>query len=207
MLQAGDPPPREAPDRAGRPGRDRGLDAAAGPSSERGRLEAFDATVAAIAARLEPAYGQADGWLEQTRAGLIELLRFCDERPDAARALVVESIAWGPEVLERRGQVLDALAEGLDRGRAQIAPGETVPPAVAENLVGACVSLVHTRLLQQEHGSFMELAPSLMSMIAHPYLGPQAARRELERSFAHAASHVSPNGPGGVGAGVRERSY
>jgi hypothetical protein len=194
MLQAGDPLPGEAPDGAGTGGED-------------GRLVVFDDALADVCARVEPARREADGWLEQTRAGLIELLRYCDEQPDTARALVVASIAWGPEVLKRRGQALDALAEALDRGRAQIAPGETDLPAMAENLVGACISLVHTRLLQQEHGSFLELAPSLMSMIAHPYLGPQAARRELERSFTYASPRDHSRTPDGVAAGVTERSY
>jgi|ERR1700722_643796 len=170
MLQAGDPLPAGAPEGAG---------------SEDRRLAVFDELVAGLAARVEPAYFQADGWLEQTRAGLIELLRFCDERPEAVRELVIDSIAWAPEVLRRRGQLLDTLAAALDRGRADSQAG-ALPPATAENLVGACISLVHTRLLQAEDGSFLELAPSLMSMIVHPYLGPAAAKRELGRPLVGA---------------------
>ncbi len=168
MLQAGDPLPGGAPE----------------------RLVVFDEAVADVAARLQPAYRQADGWLERTRAGLAELLRFCDERPDTARALVIESIAWGPAVLERRGQLLDALAGALDRGREQADPARVPSPGTAENLVGACVSLVHTRLLQDGDGSLAELVPSLMSVIVHPYLGAEAARRELERPHTHAGAET-----------------
>ncbi len=215
MLQAGDPPRDEAPDGADRPGRARGADGAPYASGvhDRERLAVFDAAVADVAARVEPAYGQADGWLEQTRAGLKELLRFCDERPDTARELVVESIAWGPEVLRRRGQLLDALAEAMDRGcaRADSIAGDTTQPAplpgTAENLVGACVSLVHTRLLQAGGGSFLVLVPSLMSMIAHPYLGPEAARHELERSLRYAGTEASGRKSEGDVAGISEKSY
>ena len=191
MLQAGDPPPEEMPDGADRP---RHVRAVVGAGSERGRLAAFDEAVAEIAARVEPACSRADGWLERTRAGLLELLRYCDEQPDTARGLVVESIAWGAEVLERRGQLLDALAGALDRGCEQIDPARVPPPETAENLVGACVSLVHTRLLQGEPGSFAELAPSLMSIIVQPYLGAEAARRELERSHTHAGLEAAERG-------------
>jgi hypothetical protein len=217
MLQAEDPLPEGAPEGVGREGE---------------LSSVFDETVAEIAARLEPAYSRAEGWLEQMRAGLMEMLRFCDERPDAARTLVVESIAWGTEVLERRGQLLDVLAEALDRGRAQVAPAvgsdlasvassapssadpaakdaapPLPPPGTAENLVGACVSLVHTRLLQAGTGPLLELGPSLMSMIAHPYLGPKAAKRELERPFARLGQEPAACRDERAVVGVRERSY
>jgi hypothetical protein len=199
-------------------------------------LTVFDEAVAEVAARVEPAYRQVDGWLEQTRAGLMEMLRFCDERPDAARALVVESIAWGPAALERRSQLLGVLADALDRERAHAGPviesrsasvASSTPSPVdtavkgatpfvpssgtAENLVGACVSLVHTRLAQAEATPLLELGPSLMSMIAHPYLGSKAARRELERPFARrgqgpaARKEAAPVATPVVA--VRERSY
>ncbi|HEX4116439.1 MAG TPA: hypothetical protein VHY18_11265 [Solirubrobacteraceae bacterium] len=243
MLHTGDPPPEEAPDWADRPARTRGADGAARVGGERERLAAFDEALAEIAACVEPASRQAGGWLEQTRAGLIELLRFCDERPETARELVVESIAWGPGVLERRGQLLDALAEALDRARAKddslevssgsgsahavpaaativpsSAPSPTAsaggdtspsapPPGTAENLVGACVSLVHTRLLREEPGLLVELAPSLMSVIAHPYLGAEAARHELQRPLAYAGARPAGRESEGPVASARESSY
>ena len=189
MLQAGDPLPGEA------------FDAAGGDEL----LALFDEAVAETVARVESACRQADGWLERTRAGLRELLRFCDERPDAARSLVVESIAWGPEVLLRRGQLLDKLAEALASGEGRHA---AEPPGTAENLVGACISLVHTRLLQAAGGApFLELAPSLMSMIVHPYLGPEAARRELDRSSTKAGRGLPQSKSDGAAVRVREKSY
>jgi hypothetical protein len=214
MLQAGDPLLGGVPE---------------GARSEDEHLAAFDEAVAEVVVRVEPVYRQADGWLEQTRAGLMELLRFCDERPEMARELVIESIAWGPEVLRRRGQLLDTLAAALDRGRAEselldvsrpstdpahgasvasgTPPHRVKPPGTAENLVGACVSLVHTRVLQAKGGSFLELCPSLMSMIVHRYLGPGAAQHELERSFTYTGMDASGPAPERPAGPVRERSY
>jgi hypothetical protein len=193
MLQAGDPLPGGAPDGVGGGG-------------ERERLAVFDEALAEIAARAQVAYREADGWLEQTRAGLVELLRFCDEHPDTAREVVIDSIAWGPEVLARRSQLLEALASVLDRGCEQTDPATMPPPETAASLVGASLSWVQTRLVS-EQGSFVELAPSLMSMIAHPYLGPEAAKRELERSLACAGAEAPGRESEGPVAGVRERSY
>ncbi len=238
MLQAADPPPDkasdgakdeapdgakdEAPGGADRPERACAVDETEAAWSEHEHLAVFDELVAEIAARAEPAYRHADGWLERTRAGLTELLRFCDEQPDTARELVIDSIGWGPEVLHRRCELLDALAAALDQGHVESellglatpgagSAGQAAKPETAENLVGACISLVHTRLLCSGGAPVMELAPTLMSMIVHPYLGPRAARRELERSLVvgverHAAK-ASANDSARPVAAVRERSY
>jgi hypothetical protein len=161
------------------------------------RLTSFDAAVAEIAAQVLPAYHDADGWSQRTRAGLIALLRALDERPEAARALVGDSIAWGPEVLERRGELLEALAEALEPAPGELAqlqdgtgPVALLPETTAENLVGASLSWVHTRL-REEDGPLIELAPSLMSMIVHPYLGSEAAQSELERSHTEVGAEVA----------------
>jgi len=141
-------------------------------------LAAFEAGVAEIAACVLPVYRSADGWLERTRAGLVALLAALDERPETARALVIDSIGWGSAVIERRGELLETLAGVLDQGRN---PSTTAPDTAGENAVGASLSWIHRRL-QDEGGPLVELAPSLMSMIVHPYIGDGAARHELERS-------------------------
>ena len=147
------------------------------------RLVAFDAAVAGIAAQVLPAYGASDDWLERMRAGLTALLGALDEQPELARALVVDSIAWGPTVLERRGELLEALAGALEAARVEVEPFAELPETTGENLVGASLSWVHKRLAR-ESGPLLELGPSLMSMIVHPYLGDEAARLELERPTA-----------------------
>jgi hypothetical protein len=159
------------------------------------RVAAFDAAVEEIAAQVLSAYNAAYCWLERTRAALVALLGVLDEKPVAAQALLVDSIAWGPEVLERRGELLEILAETLEEGRGELAAHDErertqgversgqLPRTTGENLVGASLSWVHKRLAQ-ESGPLVELAPSLMSMIVHPYLGDEAAQRELERSSA-----------------------
>jgi hypothetical protein len=81
------------------------------------------------------------------------------------------------------------------------------PTATAEDLVGACVSLVHTRLLREEPGLLVELAPSLMSMIVHPYLGAQAARHELRRTLAYAGERSAEGESEGLVEAARETSY
>ncbi|HTA96447.1 MAG TPA: hypothetical protein VK730_02260 [Solirubrobacteraceae bacterium] len=144
------------------------------------RLAAFDAAVAEIAAPVLSVHRGSEDWLERTRASLLALLGAFDERPETARLLIGDSIAWGPEVLERRGELLEVLAEALDDPRGKLDPVEPLPETTGENLVGASLSWIHARL-EGEGGKFVELAPSLTSMIVHAYLGPEAAQQELER--------------------------
>jgi hypothetical protein len=182
MLQAGDSPRSWGPD--GQEHDDDRLREQRRGERQAQRVAAFDAAVAQIAAQVLPAYSAADGWLERTRAGLVGLLGALDQQPMTARALVIDSIAWGPAVLERRGELLEALAGALDEARAEVEPFAALPETTGENLVGASLSWVHKRLAR-ESAPLVELAPSLMSMIVHPYLGDGAARRELERSTAN----------------------
>ena len=63
------------------------------------------------------AYGRESSWREGVRAGLARLLVFMDDEPALARLCVVEALAAGERVLERRARVLDELAVLVDRGR------------------------------------------------------------------------------------------
>ena len=55
-------------------------------------------------------------------------------------------------------------------------------PLTGEGAVGGVLAVLYARLEDPENGSLAQLVPSLCSMIVFPYLGPAAARRELERS-------------------------
>jgi hypothetical protein len=146
-------------------------------------LAVFDAAVDEIAAQVLPVYRSSDRWLERTRASLLALLGALDERPVMSKALVIDSIAWGTAVLERRGELLEALAGALEEGRAEVEPLMVLPETTGESLVGASLSWVHKRL-EQESGPLVELVAPLMSIIVHPYRGGEAAQRELERAPA-----------------------
>jgi hypothetical protein len=170
------------------------------------RLVAFEEIVGQIAARALPAYRGPGTWLERTRATLLVLLEFCDEQPELAQEVVVDSIAWGPQVLERRGQLLGTLAGALEEGLdGHDAPGPLLADT-AENLVGACISTIHTRLVQGG-ASFAELGPSLMSMIAQPYLGGGSSRQELEQQLTQMGTEAVERESGAPAASLRETRY
>jgi AcrR family transcriptional regulator/DNA-binding MarR family transcriptional regulator len=120
-------------------------------------------------------------WCERVRGGLCAILHFLDREPALARVCVVQSARGGQRILERREQLLEDLAAVIDQGRNEGDPKTDWPPLTAEGLVGAALSIVHTRLLRGETTPLSELQGELMAMIVLPYLGSAAARSERER--------------------------
>jgi AcrR family transcriptional regulator len=158
-------------------------------------LAAFDEALHNAAAVVVPAYGTGGAWQTRVRAGLTALLGFLDTDRAAARLLIVESLASGPSALERRRQVISRLVGVLELGRVKGSAKLDPPALTAEAIVGGLLSVLHGRLAggpdpetrttggqgHAEESSLLELSGPLMGMIVLPYLGPVAARKEIER--------------------------
>ena len=146
-------------------------------------LAAFEFAIAQVGERVVPAFAGPGRWRERVRAGLTALLECFDHDPGLARLCVVETLKGDPRVLGLRRQALAALIAALEEGRLE-AKGAEPPALAAESTVGGALAVIHTRLLDGDPRPLMSLVNPLMSTIVHPYLGPAAARRELERPVA-----------------------
>jgi AcrR family transcriptional regulator/DNA-binding MarR family transcriptional regulator len=144
-------------------------------------LAAFEQAVAQARVPVNEAYQSETGWRDGIRSALARLLIFLDDEPGLAKLCVVESLGAGPRVLEHRAQVLEELAEVIDRGRSVTNATREPPDVTAEGIVGAVFAVLHTRLLEGDGKPLTDLLRPLMSMIALPYLGSRAAGRELSR--------------------------
>ncbi len=142
---------------------------------------AFEHALAYATERVLGAYEAEKGWRERIRAGLTALLRFLDEEPLIGKLLVVESHAGGQATSKSRGDVLAALTGAVEGGRVEGKASVTPSSLTAEGVVGGALSVIHSRLTEKTHAPLLELTSPLMSMIVLPYLGPVAARKELER--------------------------
>jgi hypothetical protein len=140
------------------------------------------------------------------------LLGFFDEEPLLGSLLVVDALGAGPRVLERRAQVLAELAvivgeghgrgaEANGRGRSSSSSSSSpLPSLTAEGTVGAVLSVIHVRMVQDDRRPLLDLLNPLMGMIVLPYLGRAAAARELERP-----APKSPRGRASSGASATTR--
>jgi AcrR family transcriptional regulator len=154
-------------------------------------------------------------WRERVRAGLGALLALFDEEPALGSLLVVDALGAGPEVLERRARVLEALSAIVEEGHARTgrgrgaSPVSSSPPLAAEGVVGAVLSVIHARMLERrayalsrarngssrsprEPAPLIELLNPLMGVIVLPYLGQAAARRELDHPTPRVLARASP---------------
>jgi AcrR family transcriptional regulator len=154
-------------------------------------LAALDAQLERLAHELRSHYEREGKWRERVRDALSCLLERLDAEPSVARLCVVETLRGGPAVLERRSRVLEDLAAVVEEGRGKARAGSDPPPLTAQGVVGGALSVIHARLLSNAQRPLVELTGPLMAMIVHPYLGPAAARAELERPTP-VAPHVVP---------------
>jgi AcrR family transcriptional regulator/DNA-binding MarR family transcriptional regulator len=143
-------------------------------------LAAFDEALKQATAVVVAAYEPSVAWRLRIRTALVALLEFLDHEHDTARLLVVEALGAGPRALSRRQHALIQIIKIVDRGRAEVKKGDGPPPLTAEGVVGAVLSIVHTRMVTEGTPPLVDLANELTSMIVLPYLGPAIARRELE---------------------------
>jgi AcrR family transcriptional regulator len=143
-------------------------------------LAAFEHAVARIAATVVPAYRSAGAWRERVRAALAALLEALAYERGAGRLAIVEALGAGPAALERRGRVLAEVIAAVDRDGREAARGETPPPLSAEGAVGGAFALIHARMAEPGGAPPIDLLGALVATVVLPYLGPAAARRELE---------------------------
>jgi AcrR family transcriptional regulator len=144
-------------------------------------LAVFDHVVAQALLICKEAFESESRWEAGIRSALARLLRFMDEEPGLARLLVVQGPAAGAAVQARRGEVLDELATVVDRGRFSADRDLEAPQLVAEGVVGAVLAVLHRRLFTVEGEPLTDLLGPLMSIIVLPYLGGEAASRELRK--------------------------
>ncbi len=147
-------------------------------------LAVLDGAIGRISQSILPAYTREGCWAERTRGALAVLLELFDEDPMLARVCLVETLKAAPAVAECRRRVLDVLAGAVDEGRSEAKAGIEPPPLTAQSTVGGALSVLHARVLEESPRPLQDLLNPLMGMIVHPYLGPAAARRELERPIS-----------------------
>jgi AcrR family transcriptional regulator len=128
-------------------------------------------------------------WEARVRAGLRALLEFLDEEPTMGALCVVDGLAAGQVVLERRARVVQRLVDVVQDGArrtpvagSETAPGSAARPAqlVAEGAVGAVLAVIHARMLSASTKPLIGLLNPLMAIVVLPYLGPAAAEREQQ---------------------------
>jgi AcrR family transcriptional regulator len=162
-------------------------------------LAALDAALARMTAIAGPPYEHERKWAKKIRAALASLLEFLEREPALARLVFVDSLSAGSRVLQRRSRALEELQAVLETGRPAGRPPKraaSVDPQhlTAEGVLGAVLAVLHARLVEEHPQSLVALLNPMMGMIVLPYLGQDAATRELSRQTPRFSR--APDDPG-----------
>jgi AcrR family transcriptional regulator len=107
--------------------------------------------------------------VQRMRAGFRAFLASVAEHPEYAQALLVESIAAGPEAARRRDQIVQGFADVLDAENAEAARrgliGRFASPHDALAVIGALNELVSRQVRLGVPEDVLELAPVIDRMI------------------------------------------
>lgn len=147
-----------------------------------GKDDCFDAAYAFSTERLLAttfdAFDSQVEWVDRLRAAVTALLDTLAREPERARLCFVEAVAAGVATQARREQVAGDLARLFD------APGVPDGPLGETLRAGRVSELGETLRREITAGRAAQLpamAPEVMCAMVLPFLGIQAAERELER--------------------------
>jgi AcrR family transcriptional regulator len=155
-------------------------------SKEECFLAAWDSVNERFMRRCMQAYGRPERWRDKVRAAAEEFLAFVEDEPLESRVLIVELLEVGPRGRARRDLSVRASAALFDAGRAELADPDSIPYEVALAISGSIFVTLRSELIDGDRPP-PELMRELMCMAVMPYLGVEAAMRELGEGGVRAA--------------------
>lgn len=157
-------------------------------SKEACALAIFDANMESFYGVASEAFEAEPTWPDSLRAAGYAAARWMNEHRRETRFNVV-GLMWAGELAQaRRERAFRAFADMIDVGRTAAPDPDSIPPFTAEGVIGSVVKLVTSRARLADF-EFEELVPELMYRAVLPYLGEEAARRELTAPPPRALDH------------------
>ncbi len=148
-------------------------------------LEAFGAVNDVVVAHASAAY-VADGdapWPERIAAALRAMVQLLAAEPDITRLTMVEGGAAGEAVRRLYGEALDRFTPFLEEGR-EYTEQKDLPADTARFAVGAGTAMIFDEIRAGRGAELEQVLPDLVFAVLMPYLGPEAAEREMRRVAA-----------------------
>jgi AcrR family transcriptional regulator len=119
-------------------------------------------------------------WPDSLRAAAYQVVRWIDRHPEATWWGTVGLLEAGEAARARRDEIFAWAARMIDAGRAATADPAAVPEHASTLAIGAIVEMLGRKMHGSLGGEPVEGVRWLMSAAVRPYLGEEAARRELD---------------------------
>lgn len=154
------------------------------PSLESCALALFDRIEESFEDRVGAAFAGEPRWPDSLRAASYAVAGWIEDNPSEVRFAAVEML-WVSELAQARREAgFQQFWTMIDAGRGEAADPDSVPASAAESVIGSIAGLL-TRRLQDGTLKPYDLVPELMSLAVRPYLGEEAAGRELRTPPPH----------------------
>lgn len=142
-------------------------------------IAAYQQSLARLLSVTLDAFEAQDEWVDSLRAGLTALLNALAYDPQVARVCFVEVLAAGPKAVEVRNESMRGFAYVFDAGRSETE--QDLPGFTGISMVGGLSEILYREIVGGAAAELPQLVPELMYMSVLPFLGADAAARELER--------------------------
>jgi AcrR family transcriptional regulator len=144
-------------------------------------LAAYDNAVEALVRRVLKAYEADSEWPERAAAGLTALLEVLAEEPALARLSLVDIGRAGPAAQRRYRAAIQRLTPLFDEGRDYAPRGRNLPANTSRMAIGGVTGLIADELVAGRAEQLPGLLSDVLFATLVPYIGPDAAAREVER--------------------------
>jgi AcrR family transcriptional regulator len=142
-------------------------------------LAAYDGIVDVLVRRVAAAYESEEAWPQRARAGLAALLEALAEEPDVARLALVGVGSAGPAAQRRFRAAMQRLTPFFDEGRDFAPGGRNLPANTSRMAIGAVTGLIADELTEERAEDLPKLLSDVLFATLVPYIGPDAAAREV----------------------------
>jgi AcrR family transcriptional regulator len=128
---------------------------------------------------VQDAYDRQAQWPDSLRAAAYAEARWMVENPKWVRFGMLEML-WAGELTKAiRDSFFRHYTSLVDGGRAVAKDPESIPASTAEATIGSITEMIARRLQHGQIDHPREFIPELMYLAVLPYLGEEAARKEL----------------------------
>ena len=144
-------------------------------------LAAYDSAVDVLVRRVTKAYESEVEWSERAAAGLAALLETLAAEPALARLSLVDVGNAGPAAQRRYRAAIQRLTPLFEEGRDFAPGGRNLPANTSRMAIGAVTGLLADELVAGRGEQLPGLLSDVLFATLVPYIGPDAAAREVDR--------------------------
>jgi len=147
-------------------------------SKEECAIAVFDHFQADFETKVMAAYASEEAWPDNLRAAAYAIADWSVANPRGMRFGTVEMLWISEAAQARRLHGFQTFLGMIEAGREAAPDPDRVPPDTAGRLMGSMAEIL-TRRMQGKGFDARAFVPELMALIVTPYLGEEAAAREL----------------------------